>query len=169
MVTAPLPEKNITRKLKEWERRVLFFDPSVVYTRINANHHKRFQSISIKTMFPKNGKMCGCGCSRKLTGRQTRWATEDCYLFANSVWAIITGHIPVIRRFIKKYHGRKCVHCRVRPIGKLEVDHIIAVKHGGGCGWLSNYQLLCTIHHRRKTKDDLGRKGGSIDCMFGIV
>jgi len=155
MITAALPEKHITRKLKDWEKRVLFFNPAEVYARINTNHYKRFQSISIKAMFPKNGKVCGCGCGRVLQGRQTRWATDDCYLFADAVWAIITGRMPIIRRFVKKYHGRKCAHCTTRTIGKLEVDHIIAVKHGGGCGWLSNYQLLCSTHHKHKTKADL--------------
>lgn len=50
-----------------------------------------------------------------------------------------------------------CVHCHAKGIIKLatELDHIIALSHGG-TNSDDNYQSLCSECHKRKTAIDLG-------------
>lgn len=55
-----------------------------------------------------------------------------------------------------------CVLCLAdgRAVPATEVDHIVAVEHGG-TDELSNLQSLCTPCHRHKTaRERLRRKGG---------
>ena len=52
-----------------------------------------------------------------------------------------------------------CVECKKEGILKLAnvVDHIIAVRKGGGFWDTNNHQSLCTAHHNSKTvKEDGG-------------
>ena len=92
----PLPFKEVS-VLKEYQKRVLFLDTQIIYDRISAdslhpyhkiNHFKRTQSVPIDKMFPNVQGFCGCGCGTALTGRRTRWASDDCMHFAQGVWGI---------------------------------------------------------------------------------
>ena len=161
----PLPVKPM--KNKEWRNRVLFFDPAAVFQNLTIDPYARRQQISIKDIFPKNGKTCGCGCGRQLPPKKSRWATRECQLFAIDVWAIITGRTEIITKHIKKYHRWKCAQCGSRDrvhelksgkvISWLKIDHVVPVKHGGGACWLNNYQVLCHECHVQKTKADLSK------------
>ena len=162
----PLPFKPL--KNKDWRNRVLFFDPTPIFQNLSLNPYTRGQQVSIKHLFPKNGKTCGCGCGQQIPGKKTRWATTECQLFAIDVWAIITGRTETITKHLKKYHRWKCSQCGSRErthelktgkvISRLKIDHIVPVKHGGGACWLNNYQVLCHDCHVSKTKVDFIKK-----------
>jgi len=148
--------------------RVLQYDPSPVYDRIKhlIQPYSRYQrNVSIKDMFPNEVKgICACGCDKELTGKRTRWATEDCSNFPVEVYFIIVGRADFVRSYLDRYYGYKCSnpHCNSGKID-LDADHIIGVKHGGGGCWLGNYQYLCKPCHRSKTNEDFGwNKNGSL-------
>lgn len=140
----------------DFQKKVIFYDPSIFYSTHIINHFERFPTVSITSIFPKNKGVCGCGCNAKLDGRRTRWATDDCMNFAQAVWAIISGQVQTISFYLRRYYGDKCFRCDCTT--DLKVDHIIPVKHGGGGGWLSNYQFLCHSCHVKKTNEDFGWK-----------
>jgi 5-methylcytosine-specific restriction endonuclease McrA len=150
--------------LKDYQKRVMFFNPTDIYKNTHIDQYKRNQQISIRDMFTNKKGICGCGCDAKLIGRQTRWATKECMQFAVDVFFIITGNIGSISFYIKKYYGEYCVICGTKNVGQqfknglivnsLKLDHIIPVKHGGGGCWLNNYQFLCHTDHVEKTKKD---------------
>jgi 5-methylcytosine-specific restriction endonuclease McrA len=151
-------------------QRILNYDPCDAYGRIaqTANPFKRIQTrreISLEQLFPKKKDgICDCGCGRALTGRQRRWATDDCSLFTWYVYAIIAGRRTEIRRCLRAYYGRKCGGCLKMPLrykmangrmrSGIEFDHIVPVHKGGGACWLSNYRPLCTDCHKVKTGAD---------------
>lgn len=155
----PLPFKEL--ELSEHMRRVMFFDPREMLTRVKINHSSRNPSFSVIDAFPSNGNLCSCGCGRELMGRRKRWATEDCHNFADTIQQIFMCYPAVIGKYLRKYYGWKCKECECEDkvhgeVSWIKVDHIIPVKHGGGGGWLSNYQLLCHDCHVEKTKQDFG-------------
>lgn len=165
MVIDQLKNKEV-RPCKDYQLRVLFLDPKPIYDRININHFSRIQSIPIGDIFPINGNICGCGCGTEITGRRRRWATDDCKYFAQAVWGIINGHSEIISSYLLLYHGVvACVECGITDIyteyanglcvSSVHKDHIVPVFKGGGGCWLSNYQYLCDICHKEKTKNDL--------------
>jgi len=154
----PLPTIELRFEIADWQKRVLFFDPTEAYKRLNAhiNPFHRYISTSIGIIFPKNdNKTCGCGCGRKLVGRQTRWAAEECNRFAVDVHFIIAGHMQIIDKYLHIYYGFGCSEC---GRNSYEIDHQWPIKFGGGGGWLSNYKKLCTSCHRKKTNKDFGWK-----------
>lgn len=155
----PLYPQDHLINLSETTIRVLYFDPTDIYNRINhlLDPYKRFQSIPIVEIFPFNKiqNRCDCGCEKELTGRQRRWHDSYCRRFATAVWAIICGYNSTIYNYVTDYYGNKCLKCGSDGI---EIDHIIGVKHGGGGSWLSNYKPLCTLCHRQKTNKDFGWK-----------
>ncbi len=162
MLWSKLPEKDL--QCKDYQKRVLAFDPSNVPNLYTPKPFQRYQYISVLQLFPKVGNVCGCGCGVELTGRQRRWATEDCQSYAVAVWGIIAGRSDTIQRYMRKYHGWKCSLCGCEDKGHemgangtvswIKIDHIIPVKLGGGACWLSNYQLLCHECHVPKTNKD---------------
>ena len=165
MLYSPLPLKEI-RDCKDYQKRVVFFDPKPIYDRIQVNPFLRVQGVSITNMFPENGNICACGCGAELNGRRKRWSSDKCKYFAQAVWGIINGYSEVISSYLKLYYSHvACIECGLTDEYKLmknglsyssiHKDHIIPVHKGGGGCWLSNYQYLCEEHHKIKTKKDL--------------
>lgn len=161
-----LPDKEID--CKPYQLRVLQFDPINVPNLFSPKPYSRTQNVSILDLFPKNGKICGCGCGQEITGRKSRWATEDCQSYAVAVRFIIYGAGHTIKWYLRKYHGWVCQKCGGNDKGHemgangtvawIKIDHIIPVKLGGGACWLSNYQLLCHDCHVGKTNKDFNWK-----------
>lgn len=152
-------------KMREREariNRVIEFDPSEVYERIEKSEYRidkfaRNQSIPVFVMFPPKHGKCSCGCGKELKGRQTRWASEECSNFANAVRNIICGYMQTIEFYLyKKLKTSGCVKCGSRI--NVETDHKIAVVNGGAGMWLDNYQPLCKKCHIEKTQLDLRRR-----------
>lgn len=162
---SPLPYKKIEFR-QPYHERVMFFDPLDVFDIVKINHYERKPSVSIKDLFPQIPGFCACGCTKPLSGRRNRWATDDCMNFATDVRFIIAGDIKIIGRYLRYYYGWNCSKCGCEdkghdmgangPVSWIKIDHIIPVKHGGGGWWLSNYQLVCHDCHVIKTKEDFG-------------
>lgn len=165
MSRRPLKKKNF-KGLKEYELRVLLFNPVSIYKRVKINKYKRTQNIGMEEMFPRLSPKCACGCGKELQGRRTKWATDECMLFAANVLGIINGDAQIISKWLRIYFGQwaccKCGLCDSYKeyknglcVSTIHKDHILAVVNGGGGCWLSNYQLLCEDCHFKKTKKDL--------------
>src|SRR6478672_2638240 len=172
-VTDALPSREYP-DLKPYQSRVLNFNPVKVYERIDGkiDHHKRTQSVSVMKMFPTEiAGVCPCGCLQVITDKRRRYATEDCALFTNAVWAIINNWSGAVGRWLRRYHGGwTCQDCGCEDEGhvfknsgiivsNIKIDHIVSVKYGGGGCWLANYQLLCHQCHVKKTNKDFGHHG----------
>lgn len=145
-----LPYRNLTREMEPYQRRVLLFDPSEVFNRIETNPFKKYQGLVIGMAFPeKKDGLCDCGCGKLITKPRRRWATNDCQYFALTVYLIITGDWGVINGLIELYYGvKKCRTCgieceTINHDNTVKVDYIIPVKEGGGGCWLNNYELIC--------------------------
>jgi 5-methylcytosine-specific restriction endonuclease McrA len=161
-----LPEKEV--QCKPYQLRVLQFDPAEISTWGHFNPNRRSQLVGIGHIFPSNGNVCGCGCGQILTGRRTRWATEECQRYAVAVRFILAGNQETIQGYMRIYYGWKCFKCGCKDKGHemgangtvawIKIDHIIPVKLGGGACWLSNYQLLCHDCHVGKTSKDFNWK-----------
>lgn len=163
----PLPKKLIVHSewvhkehpeyIAKWER-VMFFDPTEIYNRIDKyiKPTQRHLSISIGHFFPDIEGQCACGCGQMLEGRRERWATPECKGFAYDVHNIICNIHQRAAFYVKKYFGDVCIHCN--ECDGEELDHIVGVKQGGSGGWLSNYQWVCKKCHRKKTNKDFGFK-----------
>lgn len=168
----PLPLKEV-KTYFPYQARVLTFDPTDIFSRVQIDNTKRHPWFLMEHLFPPLDKVCGCGCAQVLTGRRTRWATEECQKFVSAVFFIIKGDTTVIRRYLQYYYGDNCFSCDAQDswhdlknggaISNIKVDHIIPVKHGGGGGWLTNYQLLCHQCHVKKTNEDFNYKKSKID------
>lgn len=163
----PLPYKEL--HCKEVWRRAILFDPTPVYALITVDPYKRYQSIPISSMFPKQIDRCACGCGAILTGKRTMWATDDCHKFAALVQSFICGGMGDIKRALKQYYEWNCMDCGTDDKGRvwersgyvvddIQIDHIVGVKHGGGGCWLSNYKFRCGECHTKKTNKDFNRK-----------
>ncbi|MFN8296759.1 MAG: HNH endonuclease signature motif containing protein [Chitinophagales bacterium] len=144
--------------------RVLNFNPKDLYDRINdlgcLDPYLRHPKVSLSIIFPKQGRFCSCGCGIELKGRQTRWSNKQCSDFAVNIFNIINGRVETIKFFRSKIiGGLKCEKCgESEHFFAHDLDHIIPVAHGGGGGWISNYQILCKKCHREKTNNDFGFK-----------
>ena len=113
---------------------------------------ERYQNISMNLLFPKrNDGICCCGCGMALAGRRTRYATDDCQRYCESVWGIISGHMGYISGYVMGMYNNKCAKCE--ETCDLEIDHEVEVCDGGARGWLSNYRPLCKSCHREKTNE----------------
>lgn len=146
----PLDFREI--KAPAYVKRLLFFDPADVYSKITIDPLQRYNKPEFNDLFPeKKDGICDCGCGKKLKASQKRWATPDCLKFAVGVYNIISGATPYIEWLIGFYYGKGCVLCGETP---CEADHIIAVNQGGGGSWLRNFQFLCEQHHKEKTAKD---------------
>lgn len=138
--------------------RVIQTDPRTIYSRNFPlfDPYARSQKISIASLFPNTEpNKCACGCGLPLTGKRTRWATDDCSKYAGLVHRLIcSASNDDIRIMLLDYYGSKCNSCGNESTG-FAVDHKLAVCNGGGGSWLSNYQLLCDECHVLKTKEDI--------------
>lgn len=156
-----LPFKPIkTTKSNLYKLRVLFYDVTELYKRITIKPYKRYQNhLTSEYLFPKlPNNLCDCGCNQELTGRRTRWATNDCQKFVSDVYSIIYGDTKLIGSYLKLYNDnlKCCSECGSTL--KLEVDHLLGVSQGGGGLWLTNYSLKCKPCHRIKTNKDFNWK-----------
>lgn len=148
-------------KLSFIKKALVLFDPSEVYLRIDAaavlNPFQRYNSIPIDLICPKPiEKVCACGCGKPLTGRQTVWASKECTRLPLAIQTIISGHSH-LRSICQHIFTSNCVVCGVSEAESdcaHELDHKHPVKHGGGGGWLSNYEFKCKACHRDKTNKD---------------
>lgn len=61
---------------------------------------------------------------------------------------------PALRIAAKRRDGWKCVMCGAR--GRLEVDHVMAIRDHGAAFDLANLQSLCGSCHARKTARETG-------------
>ncbi len=151
-------------------QKILSLDPTPYYANITIDPYKRFQTYNVykfsrDLMFPKNKLnsdnqiVCSCGCGIMLTGRKRRWASKLCSDWTYDVFSIIQGNVSRIIHFLSRLVDYKCNHCGVSGNEvKLELDHLIPIKHSGGGKWLDNYQFLCKSCHRIKTNNDFGWK-----------
>ena len=113
---------------------------------------KRYQyTLKIKDLFPDFDGYCSCGCGKKLTGKQTKWASEECRSKAVKEFFIIKGDISVIRNELFKIDYGYCRNCGAFD-DNWQADHILPVIQGGGGCSLSNFQTLCMDCHKEKTK-----------------
>lgn len=175
---APLIKKEIM--WSDWHRerpelikrfeRVLFFDPSELYSKIEhlIKPTHRHQGLGMDVLFPKIEKFCACGCGKLAVQStefkedgvtptwQRKWHSDECGAFAGDVLSIINNYFGKPAKYIDLYYGHKCVNCD--STHQLELDHIVGVKHGGGGCWLSNYEWKCAKCHREKTNSDFGFK-----------
>lgn len=155
----------LSDNIREFDRKVILFDPTEIYTRININPYERKQTLDVQKMWPNSepGK-CACGCGTVLTGRQTRWAGETHSKFPIQVFHILRGDLDVILYYLTKFLPHCCCRCEKKHsvnanfYSDLQVDHVLAVMNGGGGAWLGNYQILCTKCHGRKSSEDKADK-----------
>ncbi len=144
---------------------LVLFDPTEAYRRIDVadviNPFKRHNSVPIELIFPKiEGGVCRCGCNKRLTGRQTVWASEECRSMPLNVQMIICGHSGILN-ICRLIFGSDCIDCGRTEFDSHDVhelDHKHPVKFGGAGGWLSNYGFRCKRCHREKTNKDFGFK-----------
>ncbi len=167
----PLKSLDLSSVNKRYHR-ILLFDPSEIYNRIESfiKPNKRQQWIPIERMFPSLDKnQCACGCGQKLSGRRTRYATDECNNFVFQVFAVITGRTGTIGNILYAIYGWNCSVCGKNELdidirnekdsrSVIEIEHTLPVKHGGGGCWLGNFSLQCYLCHRVKTNKDFGWK-----------
>ena len=156
------PLSDIELKCAESIKRVLFFDPTEIYNRINSefdsfNPFSRHPYITVGFLFPTIENLCACGCGKELTGRRKRYATDSCGQFVTRIYFILTGRKNTISNLLGKYNGGQKV-CKCGSGLDIELDHLHSVAFGGGGGWLSNYEFKCKKCHREKTNSDFGFK-----------
>ena len=122
--------------------------------------------LNMRTCYPKrtDGK-CHCGCGKKLDGRRSRWATDECSDAAYWAMAVPAGHSSAIRFMLMLRDKGKCAGCgtqnRAHRWGHWEADHILAVSEGGGGCGLEDFQTLCTDCHNGKTAAMRKRKAAA--------
>ena len=117
--------------------------------------YSRYQkALNLQDLYPTIKGVCCCGCGQELTGRRTRFATEECRQIALINYYILKGNTKVIRRQLELRDGCICSNCGVKN-EDWDADHIIPVHKGGGGCTLDNYQTLCKRCHKAKTKLDI--------------
>ncbi len=113
----------------------------------------------VRGLFPiRTDGLCACGCGEKLTGRRTRWASDQCGDDAWQRYSIHTGRSATVRRWLQVRDRGVCAECGEDGKGKFpwewgwEADHILPViEGGGGCG-LEGYRTLCVDCHKAETR-----------------
>lgn len=152
----PLPYKELDKKVPEYIKRGLLYDPAPLYKRIQflINPTTRYNLIHFATLFPDpTDDTCTCGCGKKQARKGFKWASTDCQRFSRFCYDVIScRQPPMLTFYLRFYYGEvKCVKCG----GEFsDLDHIIGIKEGGGGSWLSNYQFLCIECHATKTAED---------------
>lgn len=141
--------------------------------RVKIDPYSRTQSFRLHDMFPTpDDGTCSCGCGKKLTGRRTRWASDECSDAAVSFYYVVCGRSATVRYHLEKRDGGLCGECGRTEYGRererrpdegwleyleavpnlgWEADHIVPVHQGGGGCTLDGYQTLCDDCHRAKT------------------
>jgi 5-methylcytosine-specific restriction endonuclease McrA len=143
---------------------VLEYDPAPLLAKLAARGilrpFMRRQNISVDDVLPAQpAGYCLCGCGERLAPPRRKWARDDCPWFGYAVQGILLGDPVTIKRYLLEQRRQQglplgqCWTCGATS-GGLEVDHILAVKLGGGGRWLDNYQLLCPACHQAKTRED---------------
>lgn len=118
----------------------------------------RYQSgLKVVDIFPEVKGKCG-KCGAELTGRRTRWCSNECQSAAVTEFLIQRGDVPTIRRELRKRDNDICAACKQKA-DAWEADHIVAVVNGGGKCGLDGFQTLCVSCHKKKTMIDLTRSG----------
>lgn len=119
------------------------------------DHTARFQvGLKLQDLYPSLNGLCACGCGQQLTGRKTRWASQEHIRIPLINFLIVKGDTAVIRRELYKRDFGMCRSCGlVDP--NWEADHILPVFKGGGACGLDNFQTLCVKCHKIKTNSDL--------------
>ena len=114
------------------------------------NQFNRIQKgLKLHDLYPSKKGVCACGCGVELTGRQTRWASEQCNSNAYYGFAIIQGNTSVIRKTLFSLQSGVCQSCGVYS-DTWEADHILPVHQGGGACEIDNFQTLCQKCHKEK-------------------
>ena len=122
---------------------------------IKIDTKKRHQvDLNMADMYPQLQNACACGCTKPLTGRRTKWASDTCRSESYYLFAIIKGNTGIIRHAVFERDLGVCNSCGTID-EKWEADHIIPVHQGGGGCSLDNFQTLCTKCHKAKTKRQL--------------
>lgn len=161
--------------VEKYTSAIILFDPTEIYSRLIFDKFKRRQSFGTADIAPTITKgICACGCGNKLTGRQTRWYSEECQKIPLGVLHILNGDLEYINRLMQCYLPHRCIMCNCEnyliekseysdwhkrdivsyQASGIQVDHILAIQNGGSGGWLGNYQFLCHRCHSIKTKQD---------------
>lgn len=162
MLPTLLPFKELTGKWPEYFNRVIFYDPALIYSRLDKhlNHFKRVQDGSLTDVaFPRLENLCSCGCGTVIKSNKIRkYATPICSAFAYRIYGTVMGFAGQYTPLIFAYHGKVCIDCGSpdRKSSALQIDHKLPVKHGGGACWLDNLVPRCNDCHRDKTKRDFG-------------
>ena len=116
-----------------------------------VDNYQRYQKLKVGDFFPqKNDGFCDCGCGIAIFKPKRRWATNVCANMPYIITSIIRGDITIIRQYLIARDGYGCKNCG--DTLDLEVDHIKEVCNGGAGLGLYNYQLLCRVCHKAKTK-----------------
>lgn len=76
-----------------------------------------------------------------------RWKRAGSAIYKTARW-------KAVRKQAKDRDDWRCVECGNR--GRLEVDHIKAIRDGGAEFDLDNLQTLCVRCHSRKTRLEMG-------------
>lgn len=119
----------------------------------NIDKYRRYQrGLTIHDLFPTIKNYCACGCGKKLTGKQKRWATNHCRENALIFYFVVKGDTEVIRNLIFKRDKGVCNMCKNKA-PQWEADHIISICNGGGGCFLDNFQTLCISCHKLKTSE----------------
>ena len=116
-------------------------------------------------------KLCWCGRPKSEfePGMRKYCTGIHQYMWANAFyvpWSVLRDHI--IRR-----DGHTCVLCGNTDIYSLEVDHVKAKCLGGDPWDEDNLRTLCSVCHKKKTKQDMhelklerkGQKNMSLDSF----
>lgn len=130
-----------------------------------------------------DGKKYCIWCNTLLSGRQQKWCSEECsnnafawanpqkeqglyILLSRQNWKCNTcqyDYLPLMEVIMKRFSSTidklpwyhlKYLKSRTPEQYKPEVDHILAIRHGGQSIGLENCQILCAQCHKAKTKMD---------------
>lgn len=156
--------------IRPYFHRILQLDPSFIYEALDdqLDPFVRNNSITIDRAYPeKKDGFCDCGCGKKLEGRKRRWASDECSKFIFQIFCILTGRSDNIRRILNAVYDYRCGKCGRNDdeVGYIEyqnglicspihLEHTLAVQHGGGGCWLSNYTFMCIECHKIKSKSE---------------
>lgn len=150
--------------------RILQTDPLPFYERLGdrINPYKRHNWITKEMLFPlRDDKICACGCEQPVTGRRSRWASQECVIFTNQVYLILYGKSDFIKILMNEVYDYRCCKCgrcsddfprkeskNCMWITPIHLEHTLAVQNGGGGCWVSNFTFMCVDCHKIKTKQD---------------
>ena len=125
------------------------------YLLIKKNRYQK--KLTMVDIFPlRTDGLCACGCGKKLKGKQRRWASKKCIKTSLTYFHILKGDVKTIRIELIKKFGPICNNCKIENLNNSEwdADHILEVRHGGRYCGLENFQILCKLCHKEKTKNN---------------